>query len=617
MAKKSNVIKSGFLQDSRKVFLTYHALALFCLIVSLLLLYYQYYAQRFYPNTYLDDVAISKLTKAEAKEKILRTKYQNTADWQSSQLTLFHGEQMVSDSLANLELRDNLDATLDQAWQVGHQPGWLRNLFSLIGNRLQPRRFYSHLTYNQEKVDALLSLLEEKVYLQGERASATLPTSGNSNSLTINPGSLGQELQLDDSREIIAQHLDKNLKDLRLEDLQIELPLQITSQELNAEQLAAARARAAKLVGQQIVFTYDYQRFVFNDQDLIALLIFADDINQDGIDQEQLGAKIALWAKAVDQPAQNAEFTYDPQTLVVSKFVPDHPATVLDQAQVKSQTLETLDTLLGNSETPPTNTSQFALPVSEEPAAVTLGETNELGIKEIIGFGESWYDHSIPARIHNVALTARKLNNTLLAPGAEFRFNTSLGDVSTETEYKAAYIIQNGQTILAPGGGVCQVSSTLFRALLDAGLQITKRLPHSYRVSYYEINNEPGFDATVYSGNIDLRFVNDTDHYILLNLSTDSENLYMNVKIYGTSDGRSTEIINYRKWDYRPAAASVYLDDPSLPVGTIKQIDWSATGIKAEFTNVVRDKNGQVMHQDYYYSNYQPWSAKYLVGTAQ
>ena len=189
-----------------------------------------------------------------------------------------------------------------------------------------------------------------------------------------------------------------------------------------------------------------------------------------------------------------------------------------------------------------------------------------------------------------------------------------MGEVSTETEYKAAYIIQNGQTVLAPGGGVCQVSSTLFRALLDSGLKVSKRLAHSYRVSYYEINNEPGFDATVYSGNIDLRFINDTEHFILLHFDTDSENLYMDAKIYGTSDGRTTEIIGYRKWGYQAAAAPVYLTDPSLAPGQIKQIDWSATGIKAEFTNVIKDKNGQVLREDSYYSNYQPWSAKYLVG---
>lgn len=88
----------------------------------------------------------------------------------------------------------------------------------------------------------------------------------------------------------------------------------------------------------------------------------------------------------------------------------------------------------------------------------------------------------------------------------------------------------------------------------------------------------------------------------------------MTVKIYGTNDGRSTEIVNYRKWGYQPAPEPVYIPDPNLPAGTVKQIDWASSGIKTEFTNVIKNQAGEVIREDYYYSNYQPWSAKYLQG---
>jgi vancomycin resistance protein YoaR len=76
---------------------------------------------------------------------------------------------------------------------------------------------------------------------------------------------------------------------------------------------------------------------------------------------------------------------------------------------------------------------------------------------------------------------------------------------------------------LGDGGGVCQVSTTLFRSVLDAGLKVTRRLPHSYRVSYYELDTKPGVDATVYAGETDFRFINDTDHHILIHAEADSK----------------------------------------------------------------------------------------------
>lgn len=245
---------------------------------------------------------------------------------------------------------------------------------------------------------------------------------------------------------------------------------------------------------------------------------------------------------------------------------------------------------------------------------MSLSETNDLGINDLIGFGESYYDHSISGRIHNVALTSSKLNNTLVAPGQEFSFNQTIGEVSAATGYQNGYVIQGGRSVLSPGGGVCQVSTTLFRALLDAGLQITLRHPHSYRVSYYELNNDPGFDATVYSGNIDLRFINDTDHYLLISSQTDNDNLYMTVKIYGYDDGRYTTITDYKKYNFVGAPATEYIVDASLPSGTKKQIDWAVGGLQTIFTHTIYNGDNSIRSQTKYPSKYQAWSAKFLVG---
>jgi vancomycin resistance protein YoaR len=149
---------------------------------------------------------------------------------------------------------------------------------------------------------------------------------------------------------------------------------------------------------------------------------------------------------------------------------------------------------------------------------------------------------------------------------------------------------------------------------LNAGLPVTKRKAHSYRVSYYELNAKPGIDATVYEGEVDLRFKNDTGHHILIHHEVDREHLTMQTEIYGTSDGRTTEIVDHKTWDYKAPLPTEYIPDPSLPKGRRKQIDWSVSGVKASFKNIVKDKNGNVIREEEYFSNYRPWSAKFLVG---
>ena len=329
-----------------------------------------------------------------------------------------------------------------------------------------------------------------------------------------------------------------------------------------------------------------------------------------GFSERKVSDFITRWKKEIEKPAQEAVLVIDKASQRVTTFVPPTDGiTLQSDAAVKS-----IFSGLAQLETSDQKSVTLPYSVVKTPPKQELSQTNSLGIIQRIGFGESRYQHSIPGRIHNVKLTAEKINNTLVPAGAEFSFNKTLGDVSVATGFDQAYIIKDGRTQLGDGGGVCQVSTTLFRALLDAGLPITKRHAHSYRVSYYELNSKPGVDATVYGGDVDLRFINDTGFPILIHTETDSENLYMKVELFGTSDGRSAEIVDHKVYDITPAPPPLYPLDPSLPHGKVKQIDFAAAGAKASFKTIVKDKTGAVLRQDTYFSNYRPWQAIYLRG---
>lgn len=246
---------------------------------------------------------------------------------------------------------------------------------------------------------------------------------------------------------------------------------------------------------------------------------------------------------------------------------------------------------------------------------VTIDEANDLGIVEEIGRGVSNFAHSASPRIFNIKLVSSRINGTLVPKGEMFSFNQSAGEISAQTGYQAGYAIISGQTVLSDGGGVCQESTTIFRAALNAGLPITQWKNHSYRVRYYENDSKPGFDATVYAPKVDFKFKNDTPAHILIQ-SEVSNGTILTVTLFGKSDGRVASISASRVWGVVPPPEPLYKDDPTLPVGTTKQVDYPAWGAKAAFDyKVIR--GDEILQERTFTSVYRPWQAVFLVGKGQ
>lgn len=258
----------------------------------------------------------------------------------------------------------------------------------------------------------------------------------------------------------------------------------------------------------------------------------------------------------------------------------------------------------------------ISLPIKVLKPKITTDKVNSFGIKELIGLGTSLFQHSIPNRVYNITLASTRLNGILIPPGEVFSFNKALGDVSAFTGYQQAYVIQNGKTVLGDGGGVCQVSTTLFRAALNAGLPIIERTAHAYRVGYYEQDSPPGIDATVYGPSVDLKFKNDTGKHILIQTAIDPNVERLTFMLYGTKDGRIAIVNKPVILSQTPPLPPNYQDDPTIPKGVIKQIDFEAWGANVYFTRQVV-KDGKTIISDKFVSNFQPWQAIYLRGTKE
>ncbi len=570
----------------------------------LTVLFFRSNQNNIYPGIYIDNTYVGELSKDEAIDLLVKQQQPN----ETYDFVLSYQDQKISSTSAQLGLHKNISLAIDQAFEIGKNGSWYQRLNKTIELAISPEKVETTYSYEKDQLLEMISHFAEQVYLEGHQPFATLAITGNHDSLDIDPGEIGQELDTQAT-------LDKIQTSAKNQEKEVEATINQTYTELSSEEIESAYQRASTYVGYEFSLTHEYQEFIFNDQDIIDLLAFPT-----GIDETKLAQHIEDIKIKVNREPQDAVFEYDPETMKVQAFLPHKDGIKLDEEETKKLIEVKVSEIQSDKDTESQRDKEIEadssqpIPTTNTKPTKDLSQTNDLGINEQIGFGESNYDHSIPSRINNVSVTTNRISNTLVAPGEEFSFNQTLGEVSSRTGYQPAYVISGGMTVLGDGGGVCQVSSTLFRALLDAGLKITRRLPHSYRVSYYELNSDPGFDATVYSGNVDLRFINDTDNYILIHGEADSAALHMFVEIYGTSDGRTTEIVDYKKWGYSPPAPTQYFPDPSLAPGQLKQIDWAASGIKAEFTHIIRDKDGNITSEKTYTSNYRPWSAKYLRG---
>lgn len=572
-------------------------------------------------QTTLGGIDISLLSKEAAQAKIEES-YPNQPKFA---LVLTSAGQEFTTNSASINFTYQIAESVDQAFADAQAKLTLTKPLLLLKTLFEPQHYRLNNSFDQEAVQKFLTQVASQVDEPGHQPYAKLGSDHNLKTLTVDPGKVGQELD----QATLFNQLTAQLQ-AKQDDSDINLAAEpvATHHELSAQQLEAAEELASLYVNTTLNFTnhlYKDLSLEIKPSQLVGLLAFppttppAD--NQEKINAEQLEKLIDELAVKVSRESQNAIFEYEKLTTGqyrVNKFQPHQDGLTINRDELKQEITTQLEKIATHevraetATTPETLTSE--LPLIAVKPDVTLEQLNDLGIKELIGFGDSYYAHSIPNRVWNVALTAQKIDLILIPPGTEFSFNKGLGEVSRRTGYRSAYVISGGKTVLGDGGGVCQVSTTLFRAVLNAGLNITKRKAHSYRVSYYELNQKPGIDATVYSGDVDLRFINDTPGYILLKTSADSDNLYMTVEIYGTSDGRTAEILNHKTWDLRPAPPAAYYPTTELPPGKLEQIDWAVSGIKASFDYVVKDQEGNVIRQENYYSNYVPWSAKYLQG---
>lgn len=349
------------------------------------------------------------------------------------------------------------------------------------------------------------------------------------------------------------------------------------------------------------------------DISVVANMLKVNTAENGGKTELQVGLDLAALQKSlnelkvyVDRQPANARFVFNDDTGQIEPISSSATGRVMD---VNASIAAINDALLRGEHTVPLVVGE------QQPAVADTAVGADLGITQEVAEHTTYFYGSSSERIQNIVAASGQFHGLLVAPGETFSMGNALGDVSLENGFAEALIIYGGRTIKGVGGGVCQVSTTLFRTVFYAGFPIVERYSHAYRVSYYEKTRSgdvdpglAGLDATVYFPLVDFKFVNDTPYWMLMETYVNVEARTLTWKIYSTPDGRSVTWETTGPINVVPPPSPVFEENPELKAEQVRQIDYPAQGADVDVTRTVW-RNGQVYFSDRFQTHYQPWAA--------
>jgi vancomycin resistance protein YoaR len=381
-----------------------------------------------------------------------------------------------------------------------------------------------------------------------------------------------------------------------LEREPVELPLKRDVPQVTAARLQAAAAKARVAVSAPVRLTLGPTYYRLPRWRIAKMLA----LPAGGSTKLELGGPeadhfFARLGKVVGRPARDADFAVDGSQVNV---IPSVDARVLDARA-------TAENVLAAALSRARRTA--AIVVVSKPAKLTTKEAQAMGITSAVATYTTVYG-GVANRIHNVQLVARLIDDHLIAPGAEFSFNATTGERSAEKGFLEAPVIINGELETGLGGGVCQVSTTVFNAAYEAGLKITARTNHALYISHYP----QGRDATVNYPDTDLKFVNDTGHWLLLRTFVGSSSL--TVGLYGTPVHR--KVVSETSPLLTTGGPPVKLvKDPELEKGKRVIEEQGSPSLSTSVHRRVYDADGKLLYDNVWYSSYRGETRVVHVGT--
>jgi len=497
------------------------------------------------------NISIGGLTKIQAEEKLNST----LEEFFKQDFFLKYENLYWESSLKNLGIEINISDTTNEAIKKGHQKNqifknaWWQ-LVSLFGYNAKPK-----IETNEEKLE---NFLKQNLSIHQPAINATLFYDENKKEFIPIDSKEGKVV----NKTKLKESLIENIINLDIKD--IELYLSKDYPEVLINETKQAQKQAREIIENTPIKLFaiennNQEELALMDKEIILnILKFKPSVERNnsnnkilgiGLSEEKTKDYLSTLAPLINREPINAQLTIENDKVIV--FVLSKDGLELE---IEKNILNLLRAITNKQK-------EVELEVKKTKPQITTESIDNLGITSLLANGESNFSGSPSSRIHNIKIGIAKFNGVLIRPNEEFSFNKILGEVGPEQGYKPELVIKRDKTIPEYGGGLCQASTTMFRAAINTGLKITQRYPHAFPVKYY---NPQGFDATIYPPFPDLKFINNTPNHILIQTKINEKEYILNFEIYGTNDNRKVEIDGPYQYDIK--------DDGSMKTRLIQKV---------------------------------------------
>lgn len=574
------------------------------IVLALFLFAFQMrYTERIVLGVYALSINLGDMTVDEAEEAL-----ENQFEYSDNAVFTFrYGDRFWQMTASDLGVAFDSRETAEEAFTIGHSDNLLSGLYEQAESWLSGQAISPVVTYDQNIALTELNMIATEI--NQTSLNASLSISGTD--VLVTEGQIGRELDVQATLSRLNEailRLDTGSEILLVIN---ETPAPVTSVAAISNQIETALSGPVTLTatdesGNQL------GPWTVSVEQIASLLTVSRINNSDGtqsyevdIDMGAFETYLYTLAPGLITAAEDGRFDYIPETNELSVLEPARSGRVLNVVETLTRLKEGVFTA-ENRIVP--MAFEFTLPRYHNQITA-----NELGITELVSESTTYYTGSSQNRRTNIAVGISHMNGMIIGPGEEFSFNYYLGDISYENGFVDGLVIFGGRTVNGIGGGICQVSTTLFRAVFNGGFSITERNSHGYRVGYYELNGQAaGMDAAIWQPERDFKFQNNTPHHILIEANVYPGDNALQFRFYSTKHWQ-VEVEEAIVRNNDPAPEARFISNSDLTLGEIRQIDYAAEGADVTVYRNIYDMQGVLQFEDFAFTHYVPWQAIYEV----
>lgn len=547
------------------------------------------YQQRIYPNVSILGVNVGGLQPDEAEAAISDHFHAFT---EAPVILNFEGRSWRV-SGKDLGLTMDVRTSVQQAYKIGRSRDMMSNVQTIWQTIQKSVSIPVLIVVDESKAQASIARLATTVDVPARDPKLHM----EGTTLMVQEGKAGRMLLVDETVARIREVLS-----LLVSQQQITLATRELLPRVNDSAIQAARARVVDLISQPVTIKVNDEEFVWNSDDLARMIEIVQQTNKNAPDSYnvffnpyQIERRMEVIGVTTQTVPVYPHVAWNGGDLQIIKA--GAPGWRINKHESRDLVVNNVDQGVRTMEL---NPRYVAVPINKTNLA-------SLGITGLISEGKSDFTGSAPYRVTNIQAGLALLDGVLVAPGDEFSFDDTIGLIDETNGFVKGYAIIKSRTQLEFGGGICQDSTTVFRAAFWAGLPITERWGHSFYISWYDKYGPTGMDATIFTGGPDLKFLNDTGHWILLQTYSNPKTGVASVRLYGTSPNRKVEMTQVIRDRVTAPTAPVYVTDPEQPAGAVKQSDHARDGLTIEIVRTVIEADGTARDPDKYTTRFKPW----------